>query len=447
VPAVRRNAAVSLGRLGARSAVPALIEALGDEDAGVRRETAKALGFIKDQRAAPALVEALGDRSRNVRVYAAYALGEIKDPKTAPALLDALGDAAWCVRDQAAWALRELRDPQILEPLVAALRAEHADLPHVMWLLEHLEPERAIGALSGLLEDEDVEVRRRALEVLCAIGGKAIVEPLIAALGDRDPAIRLRAIEALVELRDKRARKPVQALAEKDKSQKVREAAAEAYALMSRHKALAAHWSFDDRNTKVAKDVLGRGIDGEIKGCKPVEGKVGHALQFAGGAYVELGKPAKLNIGQQPFTVAAWAKTNAKNGVVVARGGAFCGYSLYVKDGTPRFGIHRVQDGPAYIAAATDKLPDGWVHLAGVVKKNRIELYVNGTLAATAKTPGYIPGNCGQGMAIGFDTGNSPAEICDAFQGVIDEVKAFDAALSAEAIAEQISDALQAGKP
>ncbi|MFW6163261.1 MAG: HEAT repeat domain-containing protein, partial [Planctomycetota bacterium] len=168
VPSVRRNAAMSLGRLAERAAVPALIEALEGKDAGVRREAAKALGFIKDRRAAPALVEALGDRDRNVRVYAAYALGEIKDPKTAPALLDALGDPAWCVRDQAAWALRELHDPQILEPLVAALKAEHADLPHVMWLLEHLEPKQAIGALSGLLEDQDVKVRRRALKVLCA---------------------------------------------------------------------------------------------------------------------------------------------------------------------------------------------------------------------------------------------------------------------------------------
>jgi hypothetical protein len=38
-------------------------------------------------------------------------------------------------------------------------------------------------------------------------------------------------------------------------------------------------------------------------------------------------------------------------------------------------------------------------------------------------------------MEIGFDVGNSPAEITDAFAGVLDEVKFFRAALSAEDIA------------
>ena len=60
-----------------------------------------------------------------------------------------------------------------------------------------------------------------------------------------------------------------------------------------------------------------------------------------------------------------------------------------------------------------------------------------GKLAATTKTDGYIPGNCGQSMEIGFDLANSPAEITDNFEGVIDEVKVYHAALSAEKIAKQ----------
>jgi hypothetical protein len=133
----------------------------------------------------------------------------------------------------------------------------------------------------------------------------------------------------------------------------------------------------------------------------------------------------------------AWVQSDALNGVVVARGGAFCGFSLYLMDGVAKFGIHREQEGPAYIAAGRENVVGPWVHLAGVVKSDRIELYVNGKLAATAKTPGYIPGNCGQGMEIGFDTANSPAEITDHFQGIIDEVKVYHAALSEEEINEQ----------
>jgi len=48
-----------------------------------------------------------------------------------------------------------------------------------------------------------------------------------------------------------------------------------------------------------------------------------------------------------------------------------------------------------------------------------------------------LPGNGGQGIEIGFDAGNSAVEICDAFEGVIDEVKQFDAALSEKEIAKQ----------
>ena len=437
IASVRQSAAAALGRLGDRSAVPALAGALSDTAPGVRREAAKALGSIKDARAVPVLVAALRDDDRNVRFYAAYALGEIKDPKAAPPLLEALGDPAWSVRDQAAWALRELRDPAIATPLAAALKRKDADLPHILWVLQELGAEHAIAPLAELRTDGDERARRFAVQALADLGGEGVVEPLIAALEDTSPAVRRRAVKALLEIRDKRARQPLQALAAREDDPSLRELVAKVALELSRHQDLAAHWSFDDGNTKVAKDVSGRGSNGQIVGCTPAEGRIGKALAFGKGKYVELGKPSALNIGQQPFTVTAWAKTSAKSGVVVARGGAFCGYSLYIKDGLPKFGIHRVQDGPACIAVGKEAIGDGWMHLAGVVKETSIELYVNGELAATAKTLGYIPGNCGQGMEIGFDVANSPCEITDALEGVIDEVKCFDAALSAAEIAKQ----------
>jgi hypothetical protein len=206
---------------------------------------------------------------------------------------------------------------------------------------------------------------------------------------------------------------------------------------MSPRKYLMAHWSFDDSDTSVAKDVTGRGNDGKILGCTPVEGKVGQSLAFGPGKYIELGQPVGLSIAETPLTIMAWVKSDTPNGVVVARGGAACGFSLYIKEGAARFGIHHAQDDPAYIAAGREEIVGTWVHLAGVVKSDRVELYVNGKLAAAEETPGYIPGNCGQGMEIGFDVANSPAEITDPFQGLIDEVKVFHAALSEDEIASE----------
>ena len=57
---VRRSAAVALGQIKSRVAVPALIAALANERAGddVRREAARALGLIGDPSAIPALQRA-----------------------------------------------------------------------------------------------------------------------------------------------------------------------------------------------------------------------------------------------------------------------------------------------------------------------------------------------------------------------------------------------------
>jgi len=440
VPAVRQQAAVSLGQTEDATAVPALIAALEDSENGVRREAAKALGFLKDARAVPSLLDALSDSDTNVRLYAAYALGEIKDVKAARALLQALRDPEWVVRDQAAWALREISDPGIVKSLVAELQEKNADVAQVVWLLRNLEYTQIRDHLVALLKSTDTTTRVRAVETIGEIGGADAVDPLIAALKDSGPGVRCCAIRALVRTGDKRAKEPLVKLAKTDQDAAVREAAENALVEMSPRKHLAAWWSFDDRNTEIAKDVSNRGNHGEILGCMPVEGKVGAALRFSKGKYIEFGQPAGLPIGGQPFTVMAWTKSDAKSGVVIARGGAFCGYSLYVKDGVAKFGIHRLQEGPAYIAAGTEDVVGSWVHLAGVVAEDRVELYVNGKLAATAKTPGYIPGNCGQGMEIGYDVSNSPAEIIDSFEGIIDEVKIYQTALSEEEIGEMTND-------
>ncbi len=435
--AVRVHAARALGRVGEVSAVPPLMEALGDPDPAVRREAAKALGSIKDGRAAEPLITALADSNTNVRHCAAYALGEIKDRRAAGKLLQALGDPEWCVRDQAAWALREIGDPAIVPSLAKAMTAEEADLKQLVWILQGIPDADVVAPLAALLEDDDVTTRLRAVQVLATLREKPAVDALIAALSDSSPKVRHAVVDTLAAIGDRRVKKPLEELATRETDAALRAVLEATLVQMSYRKDLAAHWSFDDGNTAVAGDVTGNDNDGKIIGCTAVAGRTGTALKFGDGTYVELDKPSGLPIGNAPFTVTAWIKSDAPRGVVVARGGASCGYSLYVMDGVAKFGIHRIEEGPAYIAAGKEKVAGRWIHLAGVVRQNRIELYVDGKLAATAETPGYIPGNCGQGMEIGYDVSNSPAEIIDHFQGTIDEVKCYRAALVAEDIAEE----------
>jgi FOG: HEAT repeat len=98
----------AFGAAGA-PAVPALIQALGDDDWGVRRASAEALVKIGTP-AVPALIQALGDSDSAVRRAAAEALGELGDPQAVPALIQALVDDWDDVRWAAAVALGKLGD-------------------------------------------------------------------------------------------------------------------------------------------------------------------------------------------------------------------------------------------------------------------------------------------------------------------------------------------------
>lgn len=437
--AARRQAARVLGQMGEASTAPALIEALKDADAGVRADAARALGCLRQTQAVPALIQALADPAINVRIDAAYALGEIKDGRAAEALVNALASPSWHLRDQAAWALRELRAADITPRLVEMLAQPDADVDHIIWVLKALSSEHTVQALGAMAEAADVAVRRRAIALIGALPAAQSVDLLCKALRDSDATMRAAAVEGLKDRESERALPAIQALLEREADARVRQLAQDAVRRLLRAKGLAAHWSFDDGSTTTARDVTGWGTDGEVKGATPCEGKVGRALRFDGKSYIELGKPNELPIGQQPFTVMAWIKAEADSGVVVARGGAWCGYSLFVQDGVAKFGIQLVKDGPTFIAEGETRIVGLWTHVGGVVRKDKIELFVDGRLAATAKTPGYIPGNTGQGMEIGFDVANSPCGITDHFVGVIDEVRAYSIGLTPEQIAKQVA--------
>jgi HEAT repeat protein len=438
VSRVRCRAAVALGRSGDASAAEPLIAALTDSDAGVRREVARALGTLRVAKAAVALTKALTDADPNVRFYAAFALGEVRVPTSVAALLRVLvEDPDPGVRGQAAWALRELRPADLVDSLLAALRQDAVDVRQIAWVLKHTEGPRPAEGLQALAQDADARIRCRALAALGEFGADVGAGGCLAALGDADPSVRLAAVRALARMRTQRVTEALRAHLAREEDPVVRETIQALVPAGPTPGALLAHWSFDDRDPARAREVTGHGPDGEIKGATVTEGRIGAALHFAGAAHVALGHPASLPIQDAPFTVTAWIRPEAPTGVVVAWGGAFCGYALYLKDGKPLFGIHRERDGPAYIAGGGEPLPEGWIHLAGVVDSQAIRLYVEGRLSAETAIPGLIPTTPGQGMEIGSDLGTSPAEITDGFVGAIDEVKVYDGALGAEQVANE----------
>jgi HEAT repeat protein len=436
---IRARAATQLAAAKDPAVVPALIGALADTDAAVRRAAAKALGEQRDAQAVSALVNALDDKDMNVRFYAAHALGEIKDKASAKGLLAALHDPAYGVRDQAAWALRELHDPSIADGFYAELARDDADVPHLSWLIKELAGEKAVPELTKLLTNKSATVRTRALRLMVELKTRKAIPAFIEALKDPDLSLRTMAVQVLANMRDDRSIEPLKAMAAKETDPALRKMAKEMVRRLTMHPGIVAYWSFDDSDGKTVMNDVPIGGNGEIQGgAKLVPGKSGKGLECGEGRFVELGQPPMLPIGQRPLTFTAWIKPTAPTGVVIARGGAFSGFSLYLKDGIPKFGIHLVQDGPAYIAAGEKPLPMGeWTHLAGVVRQKAVEVWVNGERVGMLKTPGYLLNNAGQGLEIGFDAGNSPCELMDAFVGVIDEVRMYHADLNAEDLQKQ----------
>jgi HEAT repeat protein len=112
-PRVRRYLALALGRLGDRSAVPVLREAL-DPDAADSETVIYAiwaLGTIGDPAAVPDLLRFATSEDRGYRKAAIHSLGAFSGEAPRAALVAALSDAAEDVRWNAALALGHRGDP------------------------------------------------------------------------------------------------------------------------------------------------------------------------------------------------------------------------------------------------------------------------------------------------------------------------------------------------
>ena len=160
---MRAAAALALGRVGDRVAVPALSEGLRDPMPEVRYAAALSLGRLPADGVVTRLERALKtDPSWQVRYAAAIALGRAKKNFASQALAEALeGDAAWQVRQQAARSLQDLASPRATTALVGAL----------------LDPEPSVRAAAGaaLAESDVLSLRSAVADALA---------------GEKDPSVR-----------------------------------------------------------------------------------------------------------------------------------------------------------------------------------------------------------------------------------------------------------------
>lgn len=203
--------------LGA-GAVPALLKKVNSPDKSQREHVIAALGSLRAQEAIDPISQILGDKSLGRRYVAAWALGEIGEPGGIPALLQALNDDDSEVRKYATRALIKLNqsavqpliaylatapqqggagairalgdiaDPRALTPLLA--QVEGVNREEVFLALGKLKDPRAEGALLKGLADPDWQVRMKAAMALGPVGSAAAVAPLQRTLEDDVHVVR-----------------------------------------------------------------------------------------------------------------------------------------------------------------------------------------------------------------------------------------------------------------
>jgi HEAT repeat protein len=231
---VRRNAIVSLGKIGSPSAVPELIKCLKDENWIIRSKAVHSLGEIGSIEVVPlaeaddAIIYICKDKDESVQQEAIAALGKIRAAKAIPLLINILinhaedkdvicdnggsssdnsGDnkymklAVWSlikigtsstipllrilrdknpqVRQYAAYGLGEIRDTRAILPLIKALFEEdelpRRDLSSALIKMGT----SAVPALLPYLDTNDMDLEGCLIWILGEIGDKQAIQPLI----------------------------------------------------------------------------------------------------------------------------------------------------------------------------------------------------------------------------------------------------------------------------
>ena len=228
----RRAAAATLGRLGATSAVPALIAQLdGAPDVAV--VAAAALGHIGDRRAFAPLLDQLDHPHAALRQVAIAALNSLGHPELGARIPGLVADPSPLVREAAARLAGYVGDPLLLEPVLALTAdADERVRRAATEQLPRFDDPRAQTALAEALAHGSAGVRASAARALMHADPADAFDRLTAACADPDPWVRYYAARSLGHFRRPQAGPVLVGLALHDAVPPVRIAAVEAVATL-----------------------------------------------------------------------------------------------------------------------------------------------------------------------------------------------------------------------
>lgn len=210
-------------------------------------------------------------------------------------------------------------------------------------------------------------------------------------------------------------------------------------------KDMAGYWRFDEETGNMAYDFSGSNNDGTLKplGSEPtwVDGKSGKALSFDGNNdYVSVNDSVSLNITGQ-ISIEAWIKppttinsANSNMRVVDKQHAYYLLFDYPSANGKLKL-VLRIGGSFVNVPSTTNNWNAGqWYHIVGTYDGSTMKIYVNGALENSKPQTGNIEAT---NYKLFFGTravNNIPTNMF--FNGIIDEVKIYSRALSANEILE-----------
>jgi hypothetical protein len=193
---------------------------------------------------------------------------------------------------------------------------------------------------------------------------------------------------------------------------------------------LVAYWKFDEGSGTAVKDSAGSN-DGKIVNAKWVDGKFGKALDFNGeDAYVEIPNAPALGL-TKALSIEAWVKH---------RGTDFKQWEAIVCKGDHAYRLHFSSDDQSFDLGLNDGTDvksgvkpdaDKWYFVVATYDGKESKIYVDGKLAATGDDAPSEVADTDAAINIGQNSDQEGRF----FNGVIDEVKIYNRALSADEVA------------
>ena len=196
---------------------------------------------------------------------------------------------------------------------------------------------------------------------------------------------------------------------------------------------LVATWNFDEGTGTTTTDSSGNNNHGTINGATWTNGITGNALEFDGNNdYVNV--PEDNSLDPEEITIETWMlipSAPTSNGNIVSKGGNN-GYRFIINTARAIWWADR---GTTNSIKTTRLVPlNEWTHITVVGSNTGMRIYINGELSAS-NSVSYGSPNTGSSLKIGAEP-----QYNGYFKGIIDEVRIYNQALSAQEILEHYQD-------